>query len=107
MRDIKKYIALILLSGFLFPQAVNSIHYFVVPHKYPSEDGRNKSFSASSYEYHSCDYQLNGFKYNLPPVFGEDFIKGFNNKNRQDLQVNPVYFPVTAYHYSLRGPPLK
>lgn len=103
MQNRKKHIALFLLVGFLFPQVANSMHYFVVDHKFSFLDSSKKI--NPDFEYHSCTYHLNGVSGIVPTEnFKEDDpTLYFSKKHKFCRLVNYVHNP--HFNFSLRGPP--
>lgn len=104
MHVFRIHIALFLLTGFLFPQAANSVHYFIIPHTVPNADA-GEELTLPAYEYHFCDYQISGWNF---------FISATGKMNSPHFSakgVKPVFsycvdlINELAFHYSLRGPP--
>lgn len=107
MMEFKKHIALLLLVGFSFPQVVNSVHYFVVPHYNKTGAEVSNQITAPIYHYHSCDYHLAG-------INGILFSNCQSQQpfNKEDLVPQQFYYSFDhniefAFHYQLRGPPEK
>lgn len=101
-----KYISVLMLAAFLFPQAANAMHHFLVPHAgyFPSSASFN--FDASGiYEYHECDYHFTGTdsaltvadtaEKNILPKIHLQQITWYDNN----------YILQLCHHYYLRGPP--
>lgn len=105
MQSHKKYIALLLLLGFLFPQAANSAHYFLVSHA----DHKDLRFSADvkvpGFEFHSCDYKLSSIKFLIPEA-GFLTLDIPDISSEENFKYKPGYFTIYNYNYSLRGPPV-
>lgn len=105
MTGLKKHISFVLLFGFLFPQVLNGVHYFLIPHDFYAKQENRQELSIPGYAYHSCDYQLAPVEsylskavvtrfIGMPFVFKQESFGSVSN------HVNEL-----AFHYSLRGPP--
>lgn len=99
------HIAYFLLTGFLFPQVANAVHYFVQSHSLSPKGDETYNIAVPPYDYHVCDYQFNSLKYYTlnhneikPSFFGpRELLAKYFYTNEF---VNEL-----AFHYSLRGPP--
>ncbi|MCM4160131.1 hypothetical protein FHG64_09890 [Antarcticibacterium flavum] len=106
MNRFNLYIAYFLLTGFLFPQAANAMHYLLIPHSSQDSTGESYELASPPYDYHTCDYQFNSLKYFL------NFDQPFDipavplNKEEEKYFYSISFINELAFHYSLRGPPL-
>lgn len=104
MSVFKKYIAVLLLAGFLFPQAANSMHYFLFPHKI-SNHGKSLKYQVPSYEFHHCHLNLHSLTYLLP--LSNEFKKQIDQNHAvvQNFYYSLDHTVELAFNYRLRGPP--
>lgn len=106
MNSLKQYIALLFVSGFLFPQIANAVHHLVVSHNFSIETKSTPQISGQNYEYHSCDYHLGGFKFPISDFnYTADLIIPAPRKEKISSGFMPFQGKV-AFHNPLRGPPV-
>ncbi len=101
-----KHIGLLLLAGFLFPQAANALHYFLLPHTLETTNSKTFSFvNPGGYEYHYCDYHLTGTDFAVikEEQSPDNYVAGYALKQKEEY--TSVYISRIYYNYKLRGPP--
>lgn len=107
MDSKKKNISLLLLAGFFFPQAANSMHYFIVPHTGDSEILSAHNFANPVYDYHTCDYHLTAIKFLIPKVGDSRDIYIPDLQQTKTFHYFSGHITKLAFNYTLRGPPRK
>lgn len=105
MADYKKHISFVLLSGFLLPQGLNSVHYFLIPHDFYALQQNRQEVSLPGYTYHFCDYQLAAVDSTLPKAVTTEYFRIPFVSKKESFSSGSNHINELAFHYSLRGPP--
>lgn len=104
MKGFKLHITLFFLCVFLFPQAANSVHYFVIPHSLGTPAGE-EDVTTTAYDYHFCEYQLTGWSFFIPTSSKVNFTPFPTQGKKPHFLYSFNLISELAFHYSLRGPP--
>lgn len=105
MNRYREHIAHLLLSGFLFPQAVNAIHYLIQSHSLKYSTGESYEIAVPPYDYHLCDYQFNSINYSIKPEEEYKLSVPLAREAEENIYYTINVVNELAFHYSLRGPP--
>lgn len=105
MAGYKKHISLVLLWGFLLPQGLNSVHYFIIPHDFYAMQENRQEVSLPGYTYHFCDYQLAVVDSTLPKTVTTGNLRIPFVWKEENFSSGSNHINELAFHYSLRGPP--
>ena len=105
MQVFKKHIAVVLLSGFLFPQIAGSLHFLVVPHDYSVEKETALKKSDGFNQYHFHHYHFTNLTSLLTSPFNPGTILLVNLQTRLISSSLEHYVQYPKYNFLLRGPP--
>lgn len=107
MQSQKRHIALLFLSGFLFPQVAGSMHYFVVSHDFSAEKDNSFSTPEPDSLFHSCVYHLTGMSSGILPQNFPENSNNFPSPAIFSFCSKENYAPRDDFNFLLRGPPLE
>ncbi|WP_029036433.1 hypothetical protein [Salinimicrobium xinjiangense] len=101
-----KYISFLMLAAFLFPQAANAVHYFLVPHiEYTSKQADYNFDAPGIYEYHECHYHFTGTGPAFMVADTAEKIIIPEIHLQQHKPYSTTHILKLNYRYFLRGPP--